>query len=342
MYNCTHNYTFNFMPFLKKFVLILITLLPLTSQAQTGKFLTVEGTVINARTLEPIPFANIGILYTEVGTLSNEDGSFSVKIRKSYMNQELIFSSIGYQQISISLDTIDASKPLKIALTELVTKLDEVKVTTEKFKEQKKVLGNVSGLLSDGYIVADTVYAGSAVALLIDKRQYPDLDYIHGASLRIEVNKMPSYKIRMRLLAVDSVNGSKPGKDILLEQILVESSLRKGWLKFPLEKIHQIKADVFYLTFEWILDKEDRKYIYDTYERYFEENPEQIRYDTLIVDDEVMISRRLPGTAGTFFGVTKSKKALTTHLCYSRAHSFGEWKRISSILSAKITLTNYP
>ncbi len=77
------------------FTTLLLTLASFSSQAQTDKMMIVEGIVINANTLEPIPFANIGILYTEIGTLSNEDGSFSVRIPKNYLNRKLIFSSVG-------------------------------------------------------------------------------------------------------------------------------------------------------------------------------------------------------------------------------------------------------
>lgn len=326
-----------------KLLFILATFTSLTSQAQTDKMILIEGIVINASTLEPIPFANIGILYTEVGTLSNEDGSFSVRIPKNYINGNLIFSSVGYEKSEIQIKTVKTSEPLEVALTEIVVQLDEIVITTEKFKKQKKVFGNGKSLLLNGFSRGDVTYAGSAAALLINKSQFPELTYIRGASLHIAINKMPTFKIRMRLLSVDSTNGLKPGEDILYEQVLLESSIKKGWLTFPLKKIHQIEEEAFYLTFEWIVDKDDRKSINEVYERYFEEYPEKVRYDTTIIDGEEITDRILPrALAGTFFGVTSSRKDINRHISYARDHSFGEWERLGDALSARIEIANYP
>ncbi|MEO9870043.1 serine hydrolase [Ekhidna sp.] len=324
-------------------ILVLIIFISLETQAQKHKEFSVEGFILNAQTSAPIPYANIGILNTEIGTLSNEDGSFSIRILAKYTDQNIIFSSIGYEQKSITVNDIDLSKPLKILLKELVGKLEEVVVTSEKFEKQKEVFGNGKSLLLNGLTKGDTLYAGAAAALLIDKHQYPDLTYIQEASLYIARNKMPSFKVRMRLMAVDSTNGLKPGDDILFEQVVIQSSIKKGWLKFPLEKVHQIENDAFYLMFEWILNKEDRKYIHDVYEEYFNAYPENIRYDTTIVDGEVIMTNVLPrALAGTFFGITSSTKDLNSFLCYSRNHSFGEWDRLAHTLSAKIKIANYP
>ncbi|MEM7296903.1 MAG: serine hydrolase, partial [Bacteroidota bacterium] len=279
----------------------------------------------------------------EVGTLSNEDGSFSIKIPENYLDRELILSSIGYEKVKIRLHELKASRTLEVTLTEKVVRLDEITVTTEKFKKKKEVLGNGKPLLLNGFIKGDTLYAGSAAALLIDKREFPELTYIQEASLYIAINKMPAFKVRMRLMAVDSANDLKPGEDILYEQVLVESSIRKGWLTFPLKEIHQIEEEAFYLTFEWILDKTDRQYIHNTYQRFFEEYPDRIHYDTIIVDGEEVVTRQLPkALAGTFFGISSTKRDREKYKCYTRSHSFGTWDRSSSTLSAKITLTNYP
>lgn len=324
-------------------MLILILFTSLTTQAQTNKTKIIEGFVVNAKTKEPIPYANIGILDTEIGTLSNRDGSFSIKMPTEYESRNLLFSSIGYEKKSIRINTIKTSEPLKVSLTERISKLDEVTISSEKFKKEKVQLGNGKSLLLNAVLRGDSTNAGAAIALLIDRSQYPDHTFIHGASLHIGKNIMPSFKVRMRLLAIDSANGQKPGDDIFFEQIIEESSIKKGWMDFPFPPSIQIEQSAFYLTFEWILTRKERVDIDDKYAEYLELYPDRVSYDTAIIDGEVIVDRLLPkAIAGTYFGVTSSKKDRERFVCYARGNSFGEWERMGDILSAKIVLANYP
>jgi len=315
----------------------------LAIEAQTNDALLIEGFVVDTKTSKPIPFANIGILNTEVGTLSNENGSFSISIPAKYENYNLLFSSIGYDKKSFQINSIDKSSPFLVSLDELIIELDEVVVSSKKIKKQKVTLGNGKSLLPQGRFRADPRYAGSAFALLIDKSQYPDLTYLQNASLYIAINKMPSFKIRMRLLAVDSTNGSKPGNDILQEQIIEQSTMTRGWLDFPLQKVNQIEQNAFYLTFEWIFDKSDREYIVKEWLKFDSLYSDRILYDTIMVDGNKLVNKNYPElVAGTAFGVTASKKDRSRFVCYSRGNSFGEWDRSPNILSAKIEMSNYP
>ena len=119
--------------------LILFSLPTLFAGAQSTTI--IQGVVINEQTKKPIPYANIGILLTEIGTLSNEDGSFSFILPKRYENRNLLVSSIGYEKKSIPITELTRGSN-QISLTELVPELDEVVVSTEKFKKRKEVLGN--------------------------------------------------------------------------------------------------------------------------------------------------------------------------------------------------------
>ena len=326
---------------IKLFILTILT--SLAGFTQTSKIQQIEGFVINAKTLEPIPFANIGILQTEIGTLSNEDGSFSIKIPEKYHDKHLLFSSIGYQKSSIQINSIKPSKSQTIMLKELPVRLEEITVTTEKFKKQKEIFGNGKSLLLNGVLKGDSVNAGAALALLIDKRKYPDLTYIQHASLHIAINLMPRFKMRMRLMEIDSANGLKPGDDIIYEQLIEESSIKKGWLDFSIPASLQIEQDAFYLVFEWILTRKERVMIDELYAEYYELYPDKVRYDTILIDGEEIVSRIIPrAISGTYLGVTSTKGDRSKYVCYERGNSFGEWKRSSDILSARIEFTNYP
>lgn len=67
-----------------------------TAFATLANAQNLKGTVVNARTAEPVPFANIGILNKNVGTVTNEDGTFQLDVSKLAANDTLRVSCIGY------------------------------------------------------------------------------------------------------------------------------------------------------------------------------------------------------------------------------------------------------
>ena len=65
--------------------------------------IVIKGNVQDIKIGAPIPYANIGILDTEAGTISNFDGSFQLIIPDSLKLERVIFSAIGYERTEISV-----------------------------------------------------------------------------------------------------------------------------------------------------------------------------------------------------------------------------------------------
>ena len=101
-----------------------------------------DGVIKNAQTNEPIPYVNIGILNRDKGTVSNENGEFTLEIPNEFINDTIKISSIGYEsRIFIANEFIKTLKENKnITLSEKVIELNEVVVSNKKLKE--KILGN--------------------------------------------------------------------------------------------------------------------------------------------------------------------------------------------------------
>lgn len=318
---------------------LIATLLTLTSSSYSQTILT--GAVVNQEN-DPIPYANIGIVDTEVGTISNEDGSFRISIPATYNDHQLLFSSIGYEQTSVPVNSATGSSNLQIQLKKKITELPQLVVYPDRKKNRFKELGNNASLFLSGELHYDSVYAGSAMALLIDRSNYSSLKYLNSASLYIAKNLSPKFKVRFRVMSVDPEN-MQPEKDLLHQSVVLNSDKRRGWMTFELEENLYLQEDRFYVVFEWILDQKDRKHIANAYSNYMETYPERVSYDTTIIQGEkVSIPQINKVLAGTIFGTTLSKKALEDHLCYYRSNSFGEWKKASGILSAKVELSEYP
>ncbi|MCG8317955.1 MAG: carboxypeptidase-like regulatory domain-containing protein [Cytophagales bacterium] len=84
-------------------LLLLVVIIPSFGQIK------ISGNVLDQVAGEPISFVNIGILNANVGTISNDDGSFVIRIPASYLKDTLIFPAIGYGRRAIPISSISIS-----------------------------------------------------------------------------------------------------------------------------------------------------------------------------------------------------------------------------------------
>ncbi len=118
-------------------MLLLYTLcIPLHAQkAHKQQTITIEATVIDQDTEEPLPFTNVIIRGTSIGTITNEEGRFELTFSKKHAKSSVVFSFIGYQNKTVPILKItspDTTIPLKTASTAL----EEIVVKTKnKYKE---------------------------------------------------------------------------------------------------------------------------------------------------------------------------------------------------------------
>ncbi len=288
-----------------------------------------------------LAYASIGIPGTEYGTISEENGDFDLIIKEPEDGFEILFAALGYLTQSRLYSTIDQSKPLRIQLSPKEITLEAITVSDKKIRPKSMEIGNGKSFLPRGMLAYDTLSGGSAMAILIDPNESKDLNYMTGVSLRIALSNLPQFKVRFRMMDVDESNKGKPGKDLLNENVIIKSGIRKGWLDFDLRPYALEPKEPFYMVFEWILDLKDRKYIYSAYEDFMTEYPKRVHYDTAIVDGEEIIDVRINElVAGTAFGVTGIKGKNEGMLTYTRSNSFGDWNRDNAVLSAKATFSN--
>ncbi len=115
---------------------LLIWAMILTVGKVAGQSVTLIGQVINAETNAPVPFAHLQIKGSAIGTSTNLEGNFDLKLRIRYLNdQRLVISSIGYSSLEIQLSP-EMERNLTIRLAPSVQSLDEV-VISGTLKRQK-------------------------------------------------------------------------------------------------------------------------------------------------------------------------------------------------------------
>lgn len=83
---------------------------PMLDVNNANELIEIKGTVKEADTGEPIPFANVWIGGTKTGTTTDFDGNFSIKVPVSYGAVTLITSYVGYEGDSTEIDLTSAGK----------------------------------------------------------------------------------------------------------------------------------------------------------------------------------------------------------------------------------------
>ncbi|MEQ8301917.1 MAG: carboxypeptidase-like regulatory domain-containing protein [Cyclobacteriaceae bacterium] len=118
-------------------LLLIAALVVLGAEAQIGQ---IKGKVVDAKTQEPLPFGNVFINNTTIGTAADGEGEFILK-NIPFGQYELVFSYVGYVQsqrriiVNKELSDIGATP-----LVELEIELDVVEVQGEKDKEWARQL----------------------------------------------------------------------------------------------------------------------------------------------------------------------------------------------------------
>jgi hypothetical protein len=312
-----------------------------------GQGFKVKGILVDENDNTPIGYANIGILNTTVGTISDSDGTFEVFVPDELKDENLLFAAPGYERKSFHVPSLSGNENNVIRLVEQITVLKNVTVQSTRLKPAVlSELGNQYH--NEGSIYVDSSAAGSAMALLIENKppasnaQLKTPYYIKRAKLRIAHNTFADFKIRIRFLSVDSVSGL-PDRDLVDQNIIVTSSMKKGWLKFDLEKYNiRIGRRSFFLVFEWLLEDEDRMLLLGQYNEYRRQFPRNVTVDTIRVDGETITFNSWHGfRAGTSFGSSSLKASHDHFKSYYRNNSYGRWKRSSFILAARVVVANY-
>ncbi len=73
-------------------------------------FVELKGTVKDKDTAEPIVFASIYLQGTNIGTISNTDGQFSIKVPKNLLLNKIEVSCLGYKNLVVGIPELQKTK----------------------------------------------------------------------------------------------------------------------------------------------------------------------------------------------------------------------------------------
>ncbi len=93
-----------------------------------SKIITFRGRVIDREGKEVLPYTGISILRSHIGTISNIDGDFELKIPASMVQDTIVFSHLGYRQFRQPISQT-TDKNCIISLQPVSIQLKEIQIT---------------------------------------------------------------------------------------------------------------------------------------------------------------------------------------------------------------------
>lgn len=103
------------------------------SQESNSLFIEISGTVSDSKTKDPLIFADLIIEGSNIATITNTEGAFSIKIPNDLKNQSVLVQYLGYQDRVIPIEHLITNS--KISLLQSVTALKEVTISAPKDAE---------------------------------------------------------------------------------------------------------------------------------------------------------------------------------------------------------------
>jgi hypothetical protein len=97
----------------------------------TVNYTVYYGKVIDVQNSNSLPFATIEAVGSNVATVSNIDGNFTIKLLKESAISEFKISYIGYSNKTVSIDDFKGSRVLTVALSPTAVQLQEITIRPE-------------------------------------------------------------------------------------------------------------------------------------------------------------------------------------------------------------------
>ena len=105
---------------------LILSYMSIPAWSQTNEpVIIVRGKLVSEDTKRPVIFAHIYIANTNIGTISNAEGSFILKVPESLKSSPIRISSMGYKTLSYKLGDLNATENMITMVPEIIN-LQEV------------------------------------------------------------------------------------------------------------------------------------------------------------------------------------------------------------------------
>ncbi|WP_412759676.1 carboxypeptidase-like regulatory domain-containing protein [Maribacter sp.] len=125
-----------------------------TMLAQTVDYTEYTGEVLDTDSKKPLIFATLTVENTNVSTITNSEGQFSLKVPKEYTENNVTIAFLGYKTKQIAISELDEEKN-KIYMTEFAMALSEARIDAPN--DAEKLVFETLNRKGDNYLDESTV-----------------------------------------------------------------------------------------------------------------------------------------------------------------------------------------
>jgi len=161
---------------------------PKSNQPDTLTYVQYKGVVIDQDSRATLPFASLSLNGSNISTISNTDGEFSLKVPKNLSEGKVTISFLGYKNKSMNLSEFKPERT-KIELELLVVTLNEISVFP---KDPELLIRAVMNKRAENYFSDQTLMSAFYRETIKKKKTYVSL-----SEAVVEIHKQPYMSSRV-------------------------------------------------------------------------------------------------------------------------------------------------
>jgi hypothetical protein len=221
--------------------LFLLWLLAAPASAQV-----IKGSVTDAKTGQPLPYVNIGVVGKSLGTVSNERGQYHLTFQESLASDTVRVSYLGYQPQLLTLRQLNAQP--NVGLSAAAVGLGEVLVKAKSMFQRNRMLG-FTGNSENTTLSLEAKDLGAEIGTVIHLKHKPTK--VLKANFNVAYNQLGNLTLRVNLYRLGA--DDKPTEEKLLHrEVLVHTAVTKGPVTVDLALDNLILDEDFFLAIEWV------------------------------------------------------------------------------------------
>ena len=121
---------------------------------QQDTFTEFKGSVVDSRNNDPLIYADLNVNGTNIRSITNIEGEFSLKVPKEHLDKSVTISFLGYKTQTIPLSEFDKERTV-IKLFVVLTQLTEINIST--IKDAKKLFQEALKRKADNYFGMESI-----------------------------------------------------------------------------------------------------------------------------------------------------------------------------------------
>ncbi|MBX0289672.1 alpha/beta fold hydrolase [Hymenobacter sp. HSC-4F20] len=209
--------------------LYLLCLLSLVTTPRLLAQTLLQGTVLDAQTQAPVPFASVGVAGKPLGTVADEQGRFRFTIPTD-LAEPVVVSCVGYQSATRPAATLQAAgqvvrlRSSGVSLAAVTVRPGKVKTKTFGRTSSSTLMG--ASMYTEAGLVSDALAKEQGTIIGIDKDCR-----LRDFNMHVAFNRFKSVKFRLNIY---SVKAGLPDQPLLRQDVRFDVTQPRGWVRVDL------------------------------------------------------------------------------------------------------------